>query len=168
MLNPEDSGLHRVIKAVAYDHRDVAVLTDEVQAYYTDIYGGPDTTPVSPADFAPPLGAFFVSYLDGAPAAMGGWRFFAPHPGVPGERPAEIKRMYVIKTARGLGLAREMLRHLEVTAREAGADVLALETGKVQPAAVQLYRSSGYVDVGRFGHYADKDDAIHLGKVLMG
>jgi ribosomal protein S18 acetylase RimI-like enzyme len=166
MLSQQETGAHHVIAAVPYDHRHVAALTEEVQAYYIEIYGAPDTTPVSPADFAPPLGGFFVGYLDGAPAAMGGWRFIEPRAGVPGDRPAEIKRMYVVKAARGLGLARQMLRHLEVTAREAGADALALETGKIQPAAVRLYRSSGYTDIGRFGYYADKDDAVHLGKLL--
>jgi GNAT superfamily N-acetyltransferase len=166
MANREDFGSHHAIEAVGYDHPDVAVLTEEVQAYYVEIYGGPDTTPITPADFAAPLGAFFVGYRDGVPAAMGGWRFMAPRPGVPGRRPAEIKRMYVVKAARGLGLARAILRHLELTAVEAGADALALETGKIQPAAVGLYRSSGYTDVARFGYYAHEPDAIHLGKLL--
>jgi ribosomal protein S18 acetylase RimI-like enzyme len=41
-----------------------------------------------------------------------------------------------------------------------------LETGQPQVAAVGLYRSSGYVDVERFGYYADSDMALNLGRPL--
>jgi ribosomal protein S18 acetylase RimI-like enzyme len=41
-----------------------------------------------------------------------------------------------------------------------------LETGQPQIAAVALYRSSGYVDVERFGHYADSETALNLGRPL--
>jgi ribosomal protein S18 acetylase RimI-like enzyme len=87
---------------------------------------------------------------------------------VMGRRPAEIKRMYVVKAARGRGLARAMLIHLEQTAATAGADAIVLETGYQQPEAIALYRSAGYRDVPRFGHYAGVDGAVHLGKLLDG
>jgi ribosomal protein S18 acetylase RimI-like enzyme len=166
VLRPDQGVPLSVIETVAYDHADVARLTEEVQAYYVRIYGGPDTAPVDPAEFAPPSGSFFVGYRAGEPVTMGGWRFVRSSIDIPASRPAEIKRMYVVESARGLGLAREMLRHLEVSASVAGADALALETGLAQPAAVALYRSSGYSDIPRFGHYRDKPDAVHLGKML--
>jgi ribosomal protein S18 acetylase RimI-like enzyme len=61
--------------------------------------------------------------------------------------------MYVAPAARGLGLARAMLAHLERTAAEAGAAVSILETGTRQPEAIELYESSGYVEVPKFGFY---------------
>jgi GNAT superfamily N-acetyltransferase len=76
----------------------------------------------------------------------------------------EIKRMFVREPARGRGLARLLLAHLESTAFEAGIRRFVLETGLEQPDAVALYRSSGYVDVPPFGHYADYDDSVHLGR----
>ena len=166
VLRPDQGLPLSVIEAVAYDHADVARLTEQVQSYYGRIYGGPDTTPVDPAEFAPPSGSFFVGYRAGEPVTMGGWRFVRSALDIPASRPAEIKRMYVVESARGLGLAREMLRHLEVTASAAGADALVLETGQAQPDAIALYRSSGYTDIPRFGHYRNEPDAVHLGKLL--
>jgi GNAT superfamily N-acetyltransferase len=155
-----------VIEQVGYGHPDIVALTAQVQAYYEQIYGGPDSTPVDDAEFTPPQGAFFVGYDDGRPVAMGGWRWHrAPVP-IAATRPAEIKRMYVVPAVRGRGLARRLLGHLEDTARGAGADALVLETGQRQPEAIGLYRATGYVDIPRFGHYACAPDAVHLGKLL--
>ncbi|HET9301784.1 MAG TPA: GNAT family N-acetyltransferase, partial [Propionibacteriaceae bacterium] len=139
---------------VPYEHPDVAALEHAAQQFYTQIYGGPDHTPFTTADFSPPRGAFFVGYLEGQAVAMGGWRFRTP--GVPrvSRRPAEIRRMFVHERVRGRGFARLVLAALEASAAAAGADWMLLETGQPQIAAVGLYRSSGYVDVERFGYYA--------------
>ena len=42
------------LRAVAYDHPDVAVLVAAVQWEYVLRYGGGDATPVDPAEFVPP------------------------------------------------------------------------------------------------------------------
>jgi GNAT superfamily N-acetyltransferase len=151
---------------VPYEHSDVARLEHEAQQFYTQIYGGPDETPFTTDDFSPPHGAFFVGYLDGKAVAMGGWRF--RNPGVPrvARRPAEIRRMFVRQSVRGRGFARLVLAALEASAAAAGADWLLLETGQPQVAAVGLYRSSGYVDVERFGYYAGSETALNLGRPL--
>ena len=149
---------------VPYEHPDVAALEQAAQHFYTQIYGGPDHTPFTTADFSPPRGAFFVGYLEGQAVAMGGWRFRTP--GVPrvSRRPAEIRRMFVHERVRGRGFARLVLAALEAAA--AGADWMLLETGQPQVAAVGLYRSSGYVDVERFGYYAASETALNLGRPL--
>jgi GNAT superfamily N-acetyltransferase len=154
------------IRQVRLDEPDTVALIAEVQAYYQQIYGGPDSTPVDDGEFEPPRGAFFLGYDAGRPVAMGGWRWHLAPIAIPARRPAEIKRMYVVASARRRGLARRLLVHLENTARAAGADAMVLETGQRQPDAVSLYRASGYVDVPRFGHYADAPTAVHLGKFL--
>jgi GNAT superfamily N-acetyltransferase len=154
-----------VIAPVTYTHPDSVALTAQVQDHYRQIYGGPDSTPFEDADFEAPRGAFFVAYDDDRAVGMGGWRFYARSLDLPARRPAEIKRMYVVEAARGRGVARCLLAHLEATAWNAGADAVVLETGKRQPAAIGLYRREGYVDVPRFGHYADQPDAVHLGKL---
>ena len=148
------------------DHPDAQALIAEVQRYYVSIYGGPDTAPIDPLEMARPDGAFFIGYLAGQPIVMGGWRFPREAIDLAVRRPAELKRMYVVPSYQGRGLARDLLRHLEESAAEAGADAMVLETGKPQAAAVSLYRASGYADIGRFGHYKDAPDAVHLGKVF--
>jgi GNAT superfamily N-acetyltransferase len=147
------------IRVVAYDHPDSVALIEEVQQEYVVRYGGPDSTPVDPAEFAPPLGLFLIGYVDGAPVACGGWR-------VQGDGVVELKRMYVAPDARGRGLARAILAELELTAKRAGNAHLILETGQVQPEAISLYRSSGYADIPKFGYYKDSELSIHLGKSL--
>jgi GNAT superfamily N-acetyltransferase len=151
-----------------YDDAVARALVDEVQQVYVERYGGHDETPMSVEDFAAPRGHFVVAHLDGEPAAMGGWRLRtgdAAH-GLPGARPAEIKRMFVRAHLRGRGLSRVVLADLESTARKAGVDWLVLETGDRQPEAIGLYRSSGYSDIAQFGRYADEDGSVYLGKRL--
>ncbi len=144
---------------MAYDHPDAVALIEELQQEYVVRYGGQDGTTVHPSEFAPPLGLFLIGYRSGVPVVCGGWR--AHQDGV-----AEIKRMYVVPTARGLGLARAMLAELELTAKRAGNRQIILETGQKQPEALALYRSSGFIEVPRFGYYADAELAVHLGKSL--
>jgi GNAT superfamily N-acetyltransferase len=155
------------IRRVPYEHPDVTRLVADLQAVYISIYGEPDGTPVAPGELTPPRGAFFVAYEGDEPLAIGGWRWLDPATdGVPGRRPVEIKRMYVVERARGRGQARAMLARLEATAAAQGADWALLMTGAPQLHAIALYRSSGYEAVPRFGHYAWAPDAIHLGKRL--
>jgi GNAT superfamily N-acetyltransferase len=97
--------------------------------------------------------------MDGAPVAMGGWRRIDPES-------AEIKRMYVVRAARRLGLARRLLAELERTAALAGLARLVLNTGPEQPAAIALYESVGYEPVAGFGHYACHPGALFYGKPL--
>jgi GNAT superfamily N-acetyltransferase len=146
------------IDVTAYDHPDAVALIAEVQQEYVVRYGDQDGTPVDPAEFAPPRGLFLVAYVDGTPAACGGWRAH--------ETDVELKRMYVTPPFRGRGLARAVLAELERTARVAGFRRVILETGSKQPEAIALYESSGYLPVARFGYYADAPEAVHLGKVV--
>jgi GNAT superfamily N-acetyltransferase len=147
-----------LIKPVGYGDADASRLIAEVQQEYVVRYGGRDGTPVDPAEFAPPAGIFLVGYLDGVPVASGGWRSRGAD--------AEIKRMYVTPAARNRGLARQLLAELERAAAAAGHRRVILESGSQQPEAVALYRSSGYIPIAPFGHYADASGAIHLGKHL--
>jgi ribosomal protein S18 acetylase RimI-like enzyme len=146
------------IQQVGYGDPDASKLISEVQQEYVVRYGGPDGTPVNPAEFTPPSGLFLVGYVDGVPVASGGWRSHGDD--------AEIKRMYVAPAARHRGLARELLAELERTAAAAGHHRVILESGSQQPEAIALYRSSGYTPIAPFGHYADARGAIHLGKPL--
>ena len=144
----------------------VQALVAEIQREFVVRYGGPDETPLEVATFDPPSGAFFVGTLDGTPVAMGGWRLRPDVAALGRSRAAEVKRMYVVPSARGRGFARAMLAHLERTARAAGADLMVLETGLRQPEAIALYESSGYVPVPGFGIYRDSPIVRYLGRPL--
>jgi ribosomal protein S18 acetylase RimI-like enzyme len=139
---------------VPITHPDAALLVEEVQAEYVVRYGNPDRTPIEPSMFEPPQGAFFVGYLDDRPVVSGAWRRRTDVTAHGSDVTAEVKRMYVTGSARGLGLARAMLAHLEDTARADGAEVMILETGMEQPEAIGLYESTGYTRIPGFGYYA--------------
>ena len=140
------------IRRVGYGHPDALLLIEEVQAEYVARYGGRDETPLDPLMFEPPDGSFFVGYLDGTPVASGAWRRSTVE-AFGTARTAEIKRMYVAPAARGQGLARRMLAHLEADAAEHGAEAIVLESGLRQPEAIELYTSSGYTPIPSFGYY---------------
>jgi GNAT superfamily N-acetyltransferase len=144
------------VERVPITHPDAALLVEDVQAEYVVRYGGRDETPIEPTYFDPPLGAFFVGYLHGAPVATGAWRRRTDVEVGDTWQTAEIKRMYVVVRARRSGLARAMLTRLEETARAAGAEAMVLETGLRQPEAIALYESAGYTPVAGFGFYKDE------------
>jgi ribosomal protein S18 acetylase RimI-like enzyme len=58
--------------------------------------------------------------------------------------------MWVNPEARGLGIGRRILQHLEQLARERGIRVLRLETNRSLTEAQSLYRTSGYSEVAPF------------------
>ena len=70
---------------------------------------------------------------------------------------AEVKRVYVSQKARGLGIARKIVARLESETLAAGMTIIRLEAGILQPAALNLYRSLGYIDRGPFGDYPSDD-----------
>jgi DNA-binding MarR family transcriptional regulator len=93
--------------------------------------------------FAPPRGTFLVMRLHGELVGCGGFRRDAVGA-------AYIKRMWVSRDVRGLGLGRRLLQELENRAKNLGYRTIRLETQKSLKEAQHLYRSSGYREVPRF------------------
>jgi DNA-binding MarR family transcriptional regulator/GNAT superfamily N-acetyltransferase len=121
-----------------------------LSAYYAELDRRSDTgydpnagISAEPHELILPAGAFFVAYLRGEAIGCGGVKL---HDGAP----AEIKRMWVAESARGLGIGRRMLARLEACARENDAAVAHIETNRMLPEAIALYRSVGYVEVSAF------------------
>jgi DNA-binding MarR family transcriptional regulator/GNAT superfamily N-acetyltransferase len=104
-----------------------------------------------PHEVRPPHGAFVVVYLRGEPIGCGAVKH---HLG----EVTDIKRMWVAESARGLGLGRRLLEHLEGLARQHGSREVRLETGDVLGEAIALYGSAGYVEVEPFNDepFADR------------
>jgi putative acetyltransferase len=61
-----------------------------------------------------------------------------------GDRAVEIRKMYLASTARGRGLGRFLLTHLEQAIADRGFQTIWIETASVLVEAVQLYERSGY------------------------
>ncbi|KQV09851.1 MULTISPECIES: GNAT family N-acetyltransferase [unclassified Kitasatospora] len=154
------------IRTTGYGHPDAEKLAAEVQQEYVQRYGGADETVMHPDHFESPAGLFVVGYLDEVPVACGGWRVKQAGPDDVRDGDAELKRMYVSASARGRGLARTVLRHLEQAAAEAGLTRMILETGTEQPEAIALYGSEGYLPITKFGFYRDSPESLCFGKQI--
>jgi DNA-binding MarR family transcriptional regulator/GNAT superfamily N-acetyltransferase len=94
-------------------------------------------------DMTPPTGVFVIARLDGDAVGCGGFKRVDKATG-------EIKRVWTAPSARGIGIARRMLRTLEAAAREKGLKTLRLDTNRALTEAHALYRSEGYREVARF------------------
>jgi GNAT superfamily N-acetyltransferase len=147
---------------VRYDSIVAQALVAAAMSDLGERYEGEgDETPVSPADFEPPAGAFLVAYLADEPVACAGWRSHGGNGTV-----AELKRMFTLPAARRLGVARKVLAAVEESARSCGRTRMILETGARQPEAIKLYESSGYARIEHFGFYKDAEDVVSLGRDL--
>ena len=72
-----------------------------------------------------------------------------------GSEYAELKRMYVRPQFRGAGLGKLMLNHLTEYAHGHGLELLRLETGIHQRAAIGLYERMGFRRIPPFGEYQE-------------
>ncbi|MGO8801294.1 MAG: GNAT family N-acetyltransferase [Roseiarcus sp.] len=103
------------------------------------------------ADMVRPRGAFLLAMSDGMPIGCVGLK------GAGGEL-AEIKRLWICPTARGLGVGKRLMRAAETVARELSVEILRLDTNSALPEALKLYRTSGWVEIDRFNEdpYPDR------------
>ena len=77
---------------------------------------------------------------------------------------AEVKSMFVPPEARGIGVARRLLVHLEGVAAGEGIPLLRLETGDKLAAAVALYERHGFARRGPFGRYEPNTSSLFYEK----
>jgi GNAT superfamily N-acetyltransferase len=152
----------RVVTAT-WDDPDVRRLTAAQQVELRARYDGTGEpgTPPSAADVSVVL---LARDDDGTAVGCGALRFL-------GGAVAELKRMYVVREARGRGVSRQLLAELEAAALVRGWTTIRLETGPRQPEAIGLYERSGYRPIGAFGAYAGTPEAegsLFYERVLLG
>ena len=94
-------------------------------------------------ELRPPAGLLLLARIRGRAVGCVGLKLHA-------DAPAEMKRMWVAREVRGMGVGRRLLTELEDRARATGATVIHLETNGTLAEAIALYRRSGYVEVAPF------------------
>lgn len=101
-----------------------------------------------------------VAYEDGMPAGCGAIKEYSTDT-------MEIKRMYVPVSNRGKRIATKILRELEIWAKELHFAKCILETGKMQPEAIGLYKKNGYIIIPNYGQYAGVENSVCFEKRLV-
>jgi phosphoribosyl-ATP pyrophosphohydrolase/phosphoribosyl-AMP cyclohydrolase len=135
------------LETVSAPTKDVCDLIGELDHTLAQAYSPEQQHGLSLDAIFQPHMRFFVAQLDGVAVGCGGVALFATF--------AEVKRMYVRESARGQGVAQALLLHIERVATERGLDVLRLETGDRQLAAIRLYERAGFRVCEAFGDYAE-------------
>jgi len=118
----------------------IAAFFEEIVPLYPGITGENPGPSATPEELGPPGGTFLVAYVEDEPVGCGGIKRLD-------DEAAELKRLYVAPTARKHGVARVLVNALEDAARQAGYRVVRLDTGNKQPAALELFRSTGYREI---------------------
>ena len=93
-------------------------------------------------ELTPPRGYFVLATLHGEPMGCGALKCHRAF--------GEVKRMWVARSSRGLGVGRRILGRLEELARRRRIPLLRLETNRSLTEAQALYRASGYREVAAF------------------
>lgn len=97
----------------------------------------------APSSLNPPSGLFVVATLGDDVVGCGALLWID---GVT----AEIKRMWVDSTRRGIGLGKRLLGHLEAEARSSGRSRVVLDTNESLAEAISMYRALGYDAIERY------------------
>jgi putative acetyltransferase len=137
---------------------EIKRLIAEADAYAAALYPPDSNHLVSAEDLLAEGVRFFVARADGVAVGCGALR----RRGTEGE----IKRMFVMEHARGLGVGRAILQALEAAARADGIRVVRLETGTRNNEALGLYRRSGFADCAPFWDYGPDPLSVFMEKVL--
>lgn len=102
-----------------------------------------------PGDYAPPHGALLLAQVEGRYAGCCALR---PLEATDYPNAAEMKRLYVRKDFRGMGLGRELVEAVLDAAREAGYSCVLLDTLDDMEAARSLYEELGFREIPPYYH----------------
>jgi putative acetyltransferase len=137
--------------------RLLAAFVDEVKNRYDSPPA--DVGMLDPDLVSVPRSAFLVARRDGNAVGCGAL--------VPiDEYSVEVKRMFVARDARGLGIATMVLHELELLAREFNYDAMRLETGDKQPESIALYGKAGFYRIPNFPPFEKDRSAICFEKKI--
>jgi DNA-binding MarR family transcriptional regulator/GNAT superfamily N-acetyltransferase len=123
--------------------RCIRAYVDELARRFDNGFDPAHSISADDDELTPPRGLLLAATLHGDAVGIGALKLHE-------DNCAEVKRMWVSPTVRGLGLGRRILAELETHAREHGVRVLRLETNRALGEAIALYRDAGYREVEAF------------------
>lgn len=137
LTDPEDPAARACLSAY------FRLLTERIEGVTAAHVPDPDPE----ADhYRAPDGAFLLAWCDGLPIGCFSLKTLEPGTG-------EVKRLWVDPGARGLGLARRLMRAIEDQARTLGLSRLKLDTNAALTEAIALYEGSGWTPVKAYSGF---------------
>lgn len=102
----------------------------------------------------------YIVYRDEKPVACGCFKKY-------NQNTAELKRMFVLPEARGLGLAQLVIKELEREAENQDFQILILETLYKQIEAISLYKKRGFKIVDNYEPYIGLTNSVCMSKLIL-
>jgi ribosomal protein S18 acetylase RimI-like enzyme len=103
-----------------------------------------------PGKYSPPQGGLLLGKVEGVFAACGAYRDL-------GGNIAELKRIYIDPSMRGVGLGRKMTIELIELVRSAGYKTVRLDTLRRLEPAIALYKTLGFVEIEAYNFNPEPD-----------
>lgn len=147
------------IDPARYDAKQIIALSDD---FYRDLYPPESSHLESSDDLQQAHVIFLGGFVDNQLVACVAAKLMQDD----GEY-AEIKRLFVLETHRGMGLSVAIMKFIEAELGRQGVRLFRLETGVKQPGAIALYEKLGYIERGPFGHYRLDPLSIFMEKEQM-
>lgn len=132
--DPEDPAARACLAAY------LRLLSERVPGVPATVVPVPDP---DAALYRSPQGAFLLAWCDRLPVGCVALKPLGPGLG-------EVKRLWVDPAARGLGLARRLMRAVEDQARALGYQRLNLDTNAALTEAIALYRGEGWAEAAPY------------------
>jgi len=139
--------------------------SQDMKAFLASAYG----EAIQRAELADPARPARILELDGVPCGFLQLRLGHREPGVTGQRPVELQRIYLLRAAQGGGRGAALMAEAMAMAMAWGADVLWLGVWENNHKALAFYARSGFREVGdhifQIGQQIDRD--LILAKDLL-
>lgn len=155
---PEDAALLADLGARTFRETfEAHAAGPDLEAFLASAYG----EAIQRAELADPARPARILEVDGVPAGFLQLRLGHREPGVIGERPVELQRIYVLRAVQGGGRGAALMAEAVEMARAWGADTLWLGVWEHNHKALAFYARSGFHEVGdhifKIGNQVDRD-----------
>jgi len=146
------------IKSVDPTRSEVVTLIRQLDAYQESMYP-PESNHLDSVDELSKTNVIFLAaYMDSEICGIGSVKIFDEY--------GEIKRVYVPKKFRGIGIAKAIVKELENHLIKNSVGMARLETGIYQHEAIDLYKKLGYSEIAPFGDYTEDPLSVFMERDL--
>jgi diamine N-acetyltransferase len=100
------------------------------------------------AELADPKATFYIAFLGGSGVGYAKLLRGSTAEGLTGEKPIELKRIYLVERVWGTGAGTQLLEHCMAAARAEGHDTIWLGVWEENKRGIRFYRKHGFEKVG--------------------